>query len=603
MLLGESENLYQYLQALTDQEKKETLEQIDDLLQPEKRFYWDFRFAAANYFKIVNKQRKTVPFILNSLQEALYRDIIDEFPIRSLILKARKFGISTFILLLYYWDCITSENTTSVIIAHEFDPSKRMFRIVSYTHNRLPDEFKPKTGLDNVRELFFGELNSTFFVGSAKKKDFGRSDTIDNLHCSELAFWDNPEEVLGAGLAEAVPEESGNVFVESTPSRSPYFRELISDCKENGEPYQYRFYPWFVFPEYRMEVDPGEEQAVVEALTDDEKLAMKTHDLSVDRMKFWLTKRRKLLYRVWQEFPMDDKSCFVSTDGSNFFDTRHLQELTLITSQLEPLMEIENGAVKIYNEPIPGESYMIAADTSGGGINSTYSAASVLRVSNAEEVAELRARLTPVQLAHILYRLGEMYNWALIAPERNNHGHSVINTLENQLFYPNMYYHIDLDWSKWAEKVSKVGKIKGKGTDPYKKGDAGWPTNAKTRPVMFDQLRDDVIDQKLMMVKSKIFVEECYGCKTKGDTIYFEGYGDTVIARCILWSIYQRSAPASLHTRPDQTLDKKQRDREMPWDKDRDVTFQTLDRTPKVMAGVKIAPRKRRQSQEAPWSV
>jgi len=539
---------YEKVTKLTNQmslnAQKEASEQMDDMLRPEQRFFWDFQFASEKYLYIVDKQKQKRNFKFNSLQKALYKALLYECPIRTLIIKARKFGISTFILLLYYWDCITTPNTSSVIIAEEFEATKRLFHIVNFAHENLDEKFKPKTKFDNVRELLLEGVNSRFYVGSAQKEHFGRGDTINNLHCSEFAFWPDPEGLLGSALSEAVPEQTGNIIIETTPSRMPYLKELVATCKEKGKPFNFKFFPWHIFPEYREEIENEKErQGIEEELTAEEKLAMKANSLDWEQMKFWLTKRRKLKKKVWQEYPMDDNSCFMASDEHSFFDTRSLQELYLIVRGISFLREMPNG-IRIYNEPIPDKRYLIAADTSGGGIDSTFSAAVVLRFDNAEEVAELKERLTPPQLAKVLADLGYFYNTALLVVERNNHGHSVINTLENQLFYPNLYHHIDVDYAEWAKKISKVGKVGSKIID---QGEVGWITNAKTKPIMMDELRDEVIDEKQMMIKSLWFVEECFGVKSKGEKIYSEGYMDTVIARAIAWQVRKRSMPAALH--------------------------------------------------------
>lgn len=606
MLLNDSEKLSQEIQNLkTQSEQKKVAEQLDILLVPEVRFYWDFRFAASNYFYIVNKRKQKVKFIFNALQEVLYASLLNEFPIRDLIIKARKFGISTFFLLLYYWDCITSPNTSSVIIAEEYSQTKRMFRIVSHVHNNLDSQFQPKTSIDNTREMMFADLNSTFFIGSAQKKNFGRADTVANLHCSEFAFWPDPEGLLGSALSEAVPQ-TGNVVIETTPNRLPYLRELIDNSKRTGKPFHYKFFPWFVFPEYRIPITNEKEVKQIQSeLTAEEKLAMKSHNLDLEQMNFWLDKRKKLKRKTWQEYPFDDTSCFLGTDENSFFDTRRLQELYLICQRIEPIGKLQNDEILIYNDPIPGERYLIAADTSGGGINSTYSTATVIRYSNAEEVAELRARITPVQLARSLAYLGSLYNTASVIVERNNHGHSVLNTLENQLFYPNVYYHVDLDKAEWLRKISKVGKIDG--TDPFNQGDAGWPTNTKTKPVMFDDLREEVIDEQQMIVKSQIFIEECFNVKSKGDKIYSDGYMDTVIARAIVWQVRKRSVPASLNIKVNKSDEGHTTKRIInPWDKSSEgVDYQTLDREP---IGMRSKSKVRRRSDNkktvsAPWSL
>jgi hypothetical protein len=84
------------------------------------------------------------------------------------------------------------------------------------------------------------------------------------------------------------------------------------------------------------------------------------------------------------------------------------------------------------------------------------------RRSTGEHVATIDGQYQPHELAAACATLGSRYNTALIAVERNNHGHSVLQCLERELSYPRIYEHDD------------------------KK--PGWPTNAVTRPTMLDDL-------------------------------------------------------------------------------------------------------------------
>jgi hypothetical protein len=581
---------------------REYLEQLTELLTDEKRFYWDFRFAASNYFYIIDKQKRKVKFAFNSLQEKLFRAILMDYPIRKFILKSRKFGISTFVLLLFYWDCITTENTTSTIIAHTREPSEQLFRIIDFAHKNLPDNLRPETTLDNVRELKFKKTFSTFFVGSAGSKDFGRSANINNLHCSEYAFWPDPSGLLNAALLEAVPEESGNVFIETTPSRHPDLRALVRDCKNtNNAQFDYLFYPWHVFPEYSTPLTELQgKDWIEEQITDDEKIMQETHNLTWEQMKFWLNKRLKLKKNVWREYPPDDITCFRSADDLNFFDENRLQKILSGLVDIKPIEERDNGRIRIYKSPQVGKRYIIAADTSEGVPGGSYSAAVCIEYRSAEEMFELRGHYTPPQLGHTLATLGEEYNLALIAVERNNHGHSVLNTLTNQRYYVNLYYHLSEAQDEKARKAYGVGKNRRHlGQDPFQ-GTLGWPTNVATKCVMFDDLRDDVIDSGHMIIKSEKFVEECFEVKAKDGKIFSEEFIDTVIARGIVWQVRQRATPYGIEpSEIPKPKERKQNMQNLPWEQTdsrqgrRQTSYISIDADTKEEKTYISPPRKR----------
>lgn len=564
------------LSLLEKQDKEmflEVSEKLTYLLQPNIRFFWDFRWAASNYLKIVDKKKKTCTLNFNSLQETLFTLILEEMPIRRFLLKARKFGMSTFILAMYYWDCITSQNTTSTIIAHEYEPSERLFRIVSYMNDRLPSKFKMRAKKSNAREIFFDKTNSCFFIGSAQKRDFGRSDTINNLHISEFAFWPQSDNLLSA-LLESVPEEQGNIFIETTPSSTPYFKEFATECKRGDGAYIYSFFPWHHFSEYSKTLDyEGEEKEIEKQLHDEEKVMRVECELTWEQMKFWLAKRKSLRRKVWQEYPPDDMSCYTSSQEHNFFDTRKLQQIYMIVSRVRPIEERDSGKIRIYKKPEEGRVYLIGADTSGG-VAGSLSAGTCIEYVSADEVFELRGLYQPHSLAIILAELGYEYNCALIAVELNNHGHSVLNTLHNQIHYPLLYRHIDDNYDEWLRKQTGVGKTRRSGKKKLGKdmseGRLGWPTDSKTRPIMFDDLRSEVIDDLLMVVRSIAFIQECFGIREKDGSIFSDDLMDTVIARAIVWQVRKRSLTTQMTLSSWDGKNKKENfavaDMNLPWE-------------------------------------
>ena len=82
-----------------------------------------------------------------------------------------------------------------------------------------------------------------------------------------------------------------------------------------------------------------------------------------------------------------------------------------------------------YLPPQPGKEYMIGVDPAGGGSEGDYACAQVIDRSSGMQCAELRGHLTPPALAGRVAILSRQYNGAVVAVERNNHGHAVLRTL------------------------------------------------------------------------------------------------------------------------------------------------------------------------------
>ena len=109
----------------------------------------------------------------------------------------------------------------------------------------------------NRRDFSWPQINGQFYVGTAGALTFGRGQTINNLHCSEFAFWPKPDEALVA-LSEAVPAD-GRVVIESTANGiGNHFHELWREAVEKRGRFAPQFYVWWEDQSYVIPPTPAE---------------------------------------------------------------------------------------------------------------------------------------------------------------------------------------------------------------------------------------------------------------------------------------------------------------------------------------------------------
>jgi hypothetical protein len=275
--------------------------------------------------KIRDKRGQQVPFRLNPAQEYYWKRKTR----RNLILKARQKGISKLIDADQLIDCVTKP-TNAVVISHEQEATKRLFAAVRYFIDNM--EVKPVLSIDSKREIRFPKRGSSYFIGTAGQRAFGRGDTVDRAHLSEAAFYDSLERILG-GIAEAA--EYGQIDIETTANGRGEFYDLWMKAKAGRSSYTPIFIPWFIDNEYS-----------VESMTEDEKQGMSTgiqEMFAIPDRDFMgtLDEQEKILldrakkewgvditpgqlkwrrYKIWdkgllffQEYPEDDVSCFLQS--------------------------------------------------------------------------------------------------------------------------------------------------------------------------------------------------------------------------------------------------------------------------------------------------
>jgi hypothetical protein len=445
-------------------------------------------FCLETMTQIVDKEtRETVPFIFNYPQLKYY----NERTFRDIILKPRQLGFSTEIMGLFLHDTMYTPNTRSLIVAQSEKVATQLFSRVRFMYNSIPDEVKPPIhGPGNRKELYFESINSIFSIGSAEVRGFGRGDTIQNLHCTEVSLptWD--KEFLD-GLLESVPKK-GRVVLESTArGEGGIFYDMYQAAKSHDNEYRNHFFRWFEEKGYREAVLEDIDEFV--ASYDYEELELvNRYNLTPEQINWRRIKKARLRSTFVQEYPeWEDEDAFIKT-GSPIFNIDMLKARDAELPEQAPHQIVLGGELYVYRIVQPGAKYIVGVDTSEGDIHSDYAAAMVVKYLPlpVEQCALLHGRWSPDILSEKVYKLARGYNWAQIAVERNNHGHAVLLNLNNGIVrkgavayhpYPHLY----------------VG--------PDKK--LGWHTGPLSKPQMISEL-DRAISSEELIINSKPFIKE-----------------------------------------------------------------------------------------------
>lgn len=243
----------------------------DEQIQVGIRLHDDFEYYAENALRIKpkagNEEAKQnqglIPFRFNTAQKyldyILKKQLAKIGKVRAWIVKGRQQGCSTWIEGRYFHKTSMNYGKKTFIQTHSDEATTNLYRIAKRYLNNLPDDIKPHVGTSNRRELIFDELDSGYRVSTAGSRETGRSDTVDYLHNSEVAFQRNALE-HAAGLLQAVPDAPDTWIIhESTANgMGGYFHKGYTSAKAgmNGD-YIAIFIPWYWQDEYRKPVPEG----------------------------------------------------------------------------------------------------------------------------------------------------------------------------------------------------------------------------------------------------------------------------------------------------------------------------------------------------------
>ena len=393
---------------------------------------------------------------------------------RSIVLKARQLGITTYVAARFFIQTITQPGTVSVQVAHDQESAEEIFKIVHRFWENLPKAMQDGallTSRANIRQIVFPRLDTEYRVATAADANAGRGMTIHNLHCSEVARWPRDVEETLASLRSAVPED-GEIVLESTPNGAGgIFYEEWQRAEETG--YTRHFFPWWYGEEYRSK----KKVATVEPPTVEEEQLIQQVGLTEAQIAWRRTKRAQLRGLAVQEYAEDPVSCFRAS-GECVFDLEAIERA--LQSCGEPVETRDNQHLLIWLPAQVGKQYLIGVDPAGGGSEGDYSCGVVIDRRSGLQCAELHGHFPPRELAFRLIELANSYNQGLLVVEQNNHGHAVLAHLRME----------------GCTNVFREG------------GHDGWLTSAVSRPAMIENLAA-VLALEQTIFRSPRLLNEC----------------------------------------------------------------------------------------------
>ena len=243
-----------------------------------KLFVRDVKGWFVTNLKIVDRGNHLVPFKVNAQQtQTLFwvgMQLAAGVPVRIIILKARRMGISTVVTALGFYFACLRRNYKAFACAHDQDGTDTLWGISQTFYDELPDQLKHETKYSNRQELIYNPPHRSSYefktAGRKEKVGLARSKEITFLHISEKAFIGHFKAVA-AGIKACVPKDNplSCIFEESTANgeKDPgefheSWDQAVKHRRESPnrlDGYIPLFFSWLDFPSYKQEV-PGDYQ-------------------------------------------------------------------------------------------------------------------------------------------------------------------------------------------------------------------------------------------------------------------------------------------------------------------------------------------------------
>lgn len=415
-------------------------------------------YKFAKHIFLIHPIRGKVPFDLYPFQKrVLYYFLTKRF---NIILKFRQAGITELISMYCLWMAMYQPNKNIMIISIKERVAKKVLRKIKYMYKNLPDYLRVpvvngRTGdIGTATEMEFS--NGSIISSIPTTEDAGRSEGLSLLVVDEAAIikWANQI------WASAWPTLStgGSSIVNSTPyGVGNWYHKLWVDACAGGNSFHAIRLRWTMHPE---------------------------------RDQHWYNMQRQTLgaRRCAQEIDGD-----FLTSGNSVFDLMDIRALEEYLDDVRPIDIQENGSLLVYDQPTKDTQYYIGADVATGRARD-YSSFSIMDRHGNDHVV-FKGKIPVDRLANLLMKWGKKYNYAVIAPESNDIGLATTMKIQES-GYRHLYYSTQLIKEKGVKK-------------PKEERFPGWLTTKKNRPVIIDNLEED-IRTKDIQIKDPFFIQEAY---------------------------------------------------------------------------------------------
>lgn len=420
------------------------------------------------------------------------RQLLDDWQsfTRWIYLKARQLGATTVACAYNGWLLLYVPGSSSMQFRQKEEEAHENVRLTWDLMHSLPAHLwnratvdKPSKGAEASEQIVLlfpsGAKSRLRAMTSASASGHGKRGALIVL--DEFSRIDRASEIMKA--VNSAAGQTGRILIISTANGvsdpesgdGNRFHWTWVNAEEQG--FRKRFLPWSLHPDRD---DRWYDR-------DPEVRSLKSHERA-------------------EQYPANEHEAFTLTNRV-FFDPEDIAHYS--STVREPLYRADfetvgssqarlrkdgGGTLRVYREPQPDRKYAVFADVATGrGLD--YSAAYVIDLSNMEWCAEYRSKIDSDLYAKDLHFLGKWFNTALIAVESTGgYGEAVIIPLRDgragRPAYPRLYRHVMS--SRPDQPIAKT---------------YGFPTNAKTRPLIVNQLDKALRDRALPFVTALMLGE------------------------------------------------------------------------------------------------
>lgn len=426
-----------------------------------------FAYFCQKYIKILHPTRGLIPFMLFNYQARC----IDYYKKHrfNIISKFRQGGLTTVTLLYGLWKCLFELDQQIMTLSKTDREAVKTGEIIDRAVEHMPTWLKPKK--DGKWNDHLKQFPDTGGALQFHSPEAARGKSVTFLIIDEAAFIPDMETHWKA-MWPVLSTGGSCVLVSTVNGLGNWYEETYTKAKDGKNMFHVIDLDYWEHPDYNSKNNPN--------WVEEQRAQMGEKGFLQEVMRSFLgsgetfvpskviaeldqeLKNKKVFKKLFPKFTNKDSSSEEETDDH------------------------QKGALWVWNEPKDGQEYIVSVDTAEGvGSDGDNSCIQVINAITLEQCAEFYSNLIPPHdLAKIVNELGLLYNNALVVVEDMATGGIILNCLQHDLYYDNIYC-----------------SVKGRTIKP------GIKVTAGNRPVILQEFQSRIIN-KTLKVKSKRLLRE-----------------------------------------------------------------------------------------------
>jgi hypothetical protein len=349
---------------------------------------------------------------------------------RSIFKLPRQSGKSAIVAAYLVWEVIFQDYHSCSILANKEKAAKNILKKVKTIYKTLPMWLQQ--GVTGWSKLSIELENGSYIEASATSASGIRSDSINTLVIDECAWI--PKNVWDEFYSSIYPTVSSSrkskIIMISTPRGMNHYFKFWSDAEHGKNVFKHYAISYMDVPTY---AEPG----------------FKEQTISEIGLQKWM-----------QEYECE----FLGSSGT-LISSYHLQNTLVMQDPAEIRFD---DKFRIYQMPVRDEeesknnhNYILICDF-GEGVSLDYNTIQVMDITAGPPWVEVAVyednETAPSEMPYIIERIGKFYNNALVIGETNNLGIGILDDLNYDLEYENIFYG---DNAHFGIKMTKASKKSG----------------------------------------------------------------------------------------------------------------------------------------------